>query len=184
MVNWETYKRAVLEYSKLAPRLVTTTLTPLPAVKLQTLPADCLWVQYLAYGEQGGFQEVFLDEVGTLGWANENGLLIITPILELAEDQEELDPLAIIYWARYTTDDNTETVTPTIPVAHQHLVDDLEQAIILEVEADEVARGPATYAIGQTQVDRSKALVDLRMRSMTLRTRVSQSLDTPLGLWA
>lgn len=177
MQDWETYKQAALEYSRLRPRVVVATIT-LPAnTTLSVLPADCLRVRSLAYGVEGEMSEVIGGDGTTQAWAAESGQLAVVPAP--AADT----PVQIVYSARHVGDEDTQEF-PTIPAADVGYVEDLEQAIILDLQADEIAGGPVVYAVGQTQVDRSAAVADLRQRALQLRMRVHLALDEPVGLWS
>lgn len=177
MQEWETFQLAALEYSKLKPRKRTATITTVIDQTEYALPADCLGVQYVAYGERSTFIEVLTNEGADQGWADEQGTLYITPA------PSEATAIRIVYSGRHLGDEEQQTF-PTIPAADLHHVDDLEQAIILELEADEVAGGPAKYTIGQTEVDRSAALKDLRGRAAQLRHKVELALEEPLAFWS
>ena len=177
MQEWETYQLAALEYSKLKPRKRTATITTVVNQTEYPLPADCLGLQFVAYGEQATFIEVVTNEGADQGWAAEEGTLYLTPA------PTEATAIRIVYSGRHLGDEDSQTF-PTIPAADLHHVDDLEQAIILELEADDVARGPASYTIGQTEVDRSEALKDLRSRAAQLRDKVELALAEPLAFWS
>ena len=179
MQEWETYKQAALEYSRMRPRVAFASVTPVADTKLQTPPADCLDIQSCTYGEPGEPGEVYLDETGAVAaWAFVPGQLLLTPA-----PTAQTPAFTLVYYARHLPDEDTQTF-PTIPVEHLHFVDDLEQAIVLELEADDAARGPLTYSIGQTQVSRAEAVSTLRARAAQLRTRVRQAVEEPLALWS
>lgn len=177
MQDWETYKRAALDYSKMKPRLRAATITLVAAATEQTLPADCLWVKSLAYGSQGSLLEVLDETTGAQVWSDEGGQLVISPA------PTEDTTVRIIYYATHQPNEDTQAF-PTIPAADLPYVDDLEQAHLLDMEADQVAGGPVTYSFGQTQVDRSASMEDLRMRALRLRTSVELALGEPLGSWS
>lgn len=176
MQDWETFKLAALEYSKLKPRKRLATITTVIDLGEYGLPADCLSVQYVAYGERATFIEVVTNAGADQGWADEEGTLYITPL-----PTEEL-PVQMVYYGLHIGNEDTQ-LFPTIPAADLHHVDDLEQAIRLEIEADEMAGGPVSYSIGQTEVDRTAAITDLRARAQQLRHKVENALGEPLALW-
>ena len=182
MQTWETYKRAVLEYSKLRPITKTLAFVPTVDTKVQVLPTDCLMAQFVDYGELSTFQEVFVSETTDQGWYENKGALFLTPA------PTTVDPITVIYSARYVPTEPTGTevfgtFTPDLPEDDLHLIEDLEQAIILEAEADDIAKGPTHYVVGQTQISRSAGLLYLQQRARELRTKVEQALGEPVALW-
>jgi hypothetical protein len=182
MQDWDTYKQAGMEYSRMRPRLAFASLTPVADTKLQTPPADCLDVQSCSYGVRGEPSEVYLDETGaTAAWAYQPGQLFLTPA-PTADTEGVVAAITLVYSARHLPNEDQQTF-PTIPVEHLHFVDDLEHAILLELEADDAARGPLVYSIGQTQVSRAEAVSTLRARAAQLRNRVRQAVEEPLALW-
>jgi hypothetical protein len=185
MQDWDTYQRAALEYSRMRPRrlsgtltLASETLTLTADQKAQTVPEGCLAVTFVDWGLQVTLLEALTDTTTTQGWANEDGQLLLSPA-----PTEDDDGITIMYLARHLPDEDTETF-PTIPAEDLHYVDDLEQAILLEVEADEVAAGPTLYTIGQTQVSRVAALEYLAKRASSLRGRVRLALEDPFAVWS
>jgi hypothetical protein len=178
MQDWDIYKQAGLEYSRMCPRVAFATVTPVADTKVQTPPTDCLDIQACSYGVRAEPSEVYLDDTGaTTAWAHLPGQLLLTPA------PADTTTFTLVYSARHIANEDTQTF-PTIPVEHLHFIDDLEQAITLELEADDAASGPMVYSIGQTQVSRAEAVNSLRARSMQLRTRVRQAVETPLALWS
>ncbi len=184
MQDWDIYKQAALEYSRMRPRVAFASVTPVADIKTQTPPADCLDIQSCSYGVRGEPSEVYLDDAGaTAAWAYLPGQLLLTPAPVVDETLGTTTPFTLVYYARHLPDEDTQTF-PTIPVEHLHFVDDLEQAITLELEADDAARGPMVYSFGQTQVSRAEAVSTLRARAAQLRTRVRQAVEEPLALWS
>ena len=80
--------------------------------------------------------------------------------------------------------DENEQAFPTFPAGDLGYVDDLEQAYLLDLQADDISSGPVSYSVGQTQVDREAAIADLRARALQLRTHVELALDEPFALWS
>lgn len=178
MQTWETYKKAVLEYSKLKPIIKTLAFVPTVDTKVQTLPTDCLIATFVDYGELSTFQEVYVSETADQGWYENKGTLFLTPA------PTTTDPITVIYSAQYVPGATVvDGFTPALPEADLPYIDDLEQAIILEAEADDIAKGPTAYSVGQTQISRSAGLVYLQQRARELRQRVAQSLSEPVALW-
>ena len=178
MQTWETYKRAVLEYSRLRPIQKTIAFEPTPATKVQILPSDCLMAQYVEYGELSTLQEVLTSDSTDLGWYEHQGALYLNPAPETA------DPITVLYSARYLPGDTeVDGFTPELPEADLHFIDDLEQAILLELEAADIAKGPTHYAVGQTQISRTAGLLYLQSRARELRQRVELALGEPVALW-
>ena len=177
MQDWETYKLAALEYSRMRPRVAFASITPVADTKIQIPPADCLDIQTCSYGDRAEPGEVYLDAGSATAWAYVPGQLIVTPA------PTGTTAITLVYYARHLADEDTQTF-PTIPVEHLHFVDDLEQAIILELEADDAAKGPMVYSIGQTEVSRAEAVSTLRARAAQLRTRVRLAVEEPLALWS
>lgn len=176
MIAWETYKRAALDYSRLRPRQVVATVTPTPGERSVALPEDALGIVSVSYGVEVTPLEALTSGAETQGWAVTDRELLLTP----APTTD--DPITIIYYARHLPDEDTQTF-PTIPVAHLPFVDDLELALSLEAEADEMEQGPLRYAIGQTEINREKGPASLRARAASLRRRVAEQLDEPVALW-
>lgn len=177
MQNWEIYRQAGLEYSRMRPRVAFASVTPVADTKLQNAPADCLDIVSCSYGERAELGEVYLDDAGaTTAWAYQPGQLVLTPA------PADATAFTLVYYARHLSDEDTQTF-PSIPAEHLHFIDDLEQAITLELEADDAARGPLVYSIGQTQVSRAEAVNTLRARAAALRSRVRQAVEEPLALW-
>lgn len=184
MQDWDIYKQAALEYSRMRPRVAFASLTPVADTKAQTPPVDCLDIQSCSYGARGEPGEVYLDTTGaTAAWAYLPGQLLLTPAPAVDETLGTTTPFTLVYLARHLPDEDNQ-VFPTIPVEHLHFVDDLEQAITLELEADDAARGPMVYSFGQTQVSRAEAVSTLRARAATLRNRVRQAVEEPLAIWS
>jgi hypothetical protein len=184
MQDWDTYKQAGMEYSRMCPRIAFASFTAAADTKLQTPPVDCLDIQSCSYGDRAEPSEVYLDDVGaTPAWAFLPGQLFLTPAPALDEELGTTTPFTLVYSARHLPNEDTQTF-PTIPVEHLHFVDDLEQAITLELEADDAAKGPMVYSFGQTQVSRAEAVNTLRARAAQLRLRVRQAVETPLALWS
>ena len=177
MQEWETYRQAGLEYSRMRPRVAFASLTPVANTKLQTPPADCLDIQTCSYGDRGEPGEVYTDAGAATAWAYVPGQLILTPA------PTDTTAITLVYLARHLPDEDLQEF-PTIPVEHRHFVDDLEQAITLELEADDAARGPMVYSIGQTQVSRAEAVNTLRARAAQLRDRVRLAVEEPLAIWS
>lgn len=177
MQNWTVYKQAALDYSRLKPRAVVATITLAADTTLHLLPADCLRVRSLVYGDEAEFSEVMLGNGTTQAWAAEGSQIAVVPTP--AEDIE----VQIVYSGRHLPDEDNQTF-PTIPVVDLGYVDDLEQAYLLDLQADDISGGPVSYSIGQTQVDREAAIADLRSRALQLRTRVQLALDEPFGIWS
>jgi hypothetical protein len=177
MQDWDVYKQAALDYSRLKPRTVVATIT-LPAdTQIIALPADCLRVRTLVYGDEAEFTEVILGDGSTQAWAAAGTQLAIVPTV--AEDT----PVQIIYSGRHLPDEDAQAF-PTIPAADLGYVDDLEQAYLLDLQADDISGGPVAYSVGQTQVSREAAIADLRARALQLRTHVELALDEPFALWS
>lgn len=184
MQDWDIYKQAALEYSRMRPRVAFASVTPVADTKTQTPPADCLDIQTCSYGDRGEPSEVYLDETGaTTAWAYIPGQLILTPAPTVDETLGTTTPFTLVYYARHLPNEEQQTF-PTIPVEHLHFIDDLEQAITLELEADDAARGPMVYSFGQTQVSRAEAVNTLRSRAAALRSRVRSAVEEPLALWS
>lgn len=184
MQDWTTYKRAALEYSKMRPRSVTANITLVAADKDYALPADCLTVRAVEWGDvEISFTEAITSTSADKGWAVEAGMLYLTPA-PTAADVTATPTIKIIYDGRYIPNDSTLVFTPPLPATDVHHVDDLEQSILLEVEADDVAKGPAVYSIGQTQVSRAEALAYLLGRARELRSRVRAAIEDPLAIWS
>ena len=98
MQDWETYKRAALEYSRMRPRRVLATITLTADTKAQTAPAACLDIQSLAWGDRAEVGEVYLDDVGTVqAWAFEPGTFLVTP----APTADDTLTVNIIYLAQH-----------------------------------------------------------------------------------
>lgn len=176
MIAWATYKRAALDYSRLRPREVVTTLTPTAGSRTLPLPEDTLSIVSVEYGSEVSLLEALTSAAETQGWAATDTELVLTPTP--ATD----DPITVFYYARHLPNEGTQSF-PTIPAAHLPLVDDLELALTLEAEADEMEQGPLRYAIGQTEISREKAPASLRARAAGLRKRVADLLDEPVALW-
>lgn len=175
MISWETYKRACLEYSLLAPRFVVTTLTPVVGSRAQTVPADLLDVVYLDYGQRVSLPEAQTDESGVLGWDFAAGSLYLTPA------PSATTPLALHYYGYYVPDDNAHTVSG-IPPTHQQYVDDLELAVVLTGTNYQTLLGPLNYTVGQTQINRSQGPKEMRELALQLRARVEGRLSQPFAL--
>lgn len=175
MISWETYKRACLEYSLLAPKFVVTTFTPTAAVRAQAVPADALEVLYLDYGQRVSLKEAQTDESGELGWAFEAGSLYLTPA------PSATTPLSLHYYGYYVPNDNAQTVAG-IPAVHQQFVDDLELAIVLTGANYQTLLGPLNYTVGQTQINRSQGPKEMRELALQLRARAETKLAQPFGL--
>lgn len=176
MISWATYKRAALDYSRMRPREVVTTLTPVVGSRTLPLPNDALKIVAVGYGPEVSLLEALTNDTGTKGWASSDTELVLTPA------PATTDPITVFYYARHLPDENTQTF-PTIPVAHLPYVDDLELALILEAEADEMERGPLRYTIGHTEISREKSPALLRERAAALRKRVTDLLDEPVAVW-
>lgn len=177
MIAWDTYSRAALDYSRLRPRRLTTAVTPTIGERRIALPSDALAVLTVVNGgDEIDLLEALTDETGTAGWACTDTELVVTPAPTTA------DPITIIYEARHLPDELAQTF-PTIPAAHLPLVDDLEQALVLDAEADTIAQGPMRYVFGQTDISREKAPAELRARAAALRQRVRDLLDEPVAFW-
>ncbi len=179
MLDATTYARAVVEYSRMKPLLVAADLTLEADTRVQTLPDGCLVVRSLDWGDQVTYFEALTSTAATQGWANEGGQLLVTPAPTATEAETDIQ---IVYLSLHLIDD--EDAYPTLPAADLHFVDDLEQAITLELEADEVAAGPALYTVGQTQVSRVAALIYLKERAAGLRSRVRAALEEPFATWS
>lgn len=177
MIDWTTYQRAAVEYSRIRPRLVSATLTPAVGQKQQVLPEDVIAVIGCSYGEETDPLDAIQTADTTPGWAADDAALYLTPAPTSA------DPVTITYYGLHLADEESLRF-PTIPAAHLHYVDDLEQALVLELAADEANQGPLVYSIGQTEVDRSAGPVEMRLRATQLRERVNQALGGPIGAWA
>jgi hypothetical protein len=176
MLDWTTYKRAALAYSRLRPRQVKATITPTIGEREVDLPADALAIDWIDYGVEVSVQEAYTDETETLGWATTDEKIVLTPAPETD------DAIEIMYSARHLPDEDTETF-PTIPETHTHFVEDLELALTLEAEADTINQGPLRYALGQTEINREKAPAALIARARQLRQAVVEQLDEPYGVW-
>jgi hypothetical protein len=178
MYTWEQYKRAALEYAKLRPLLVPTTFSPAPnVVSPHSYPAGVIGVEYLDYGSEFTLIELMGAPSGEQGWARLSAGLYLTPA------PSTTTPIRVVWQKAHEADEVQETF-PTIPDVDRPLVADLATALQLDAEADEIATGPLTYSFGQSEVDRSKALADLRSRAAALRERVHQKLGGPLAVWS
>jgi len=176
MQSLETYRRAVIEYSRLRPHLVYEEWTPpAPGQKLQQLPEGAIGVQSINYGDWAPLNEVMLAGAGVTVWDDTSGQLALSPA-------PTADTRIAVVWKKVhpVGDDGA---TPTIPLDHIPYVEDLEQALVLEREADDIEQGPVTYAIGQTQISRDGAAAGLRTRAAQLRQKVEQALEDPLAVW-
>lgn len=176
MQSWDTFQRAAMEYSRLRPRRTQATITLAVGVSEYQLPSTALpnTVTFSSYGDEGTFEEVMLPDNATPSWAVVDNTLFIAPA------PTEAGTMTVIFSSYHPA---TGETFPTIPAAHISYVEDLEEAIILDLEADDVSRGPVVYAVGQTQVSREAALTDIRTRARDIRTRVAQALGEPLALW-
>lgn len=177
MIEWETHKRAAVEYSRIRPRLVSATIAPIAGQRQQALPTDVIAVIACSYGEETDLLDALQTTEAAPGWAADDVTLYLTPAPTSAA------PVTITYYGLHLADEESLSF-PTIPAAHRHFVDDLEQALVLELAADDANQGPLSYSIGQTAVDRSAGPVEMRLRATQLRERVSQALGGPLGAWA
>jgi hypothetical protein len=178
MAVTETYARAVIEYSRMKPLLVAADYTLEADTRVQALPEGTIAVRSLDWGVQVIYLEALTSTAATQGWANEGGQLVLTPAPTSTEAETAIQ---IVYLSLHLADDDAY---PTLPTADLHFVDDLEQAILLEVEADEVAAGPALYTIGQTQVSRVAGLAYLKERAAALRNRVRAAIEEPFAIWS
>src|SRR3954451_11339591 len=117
MQDWDIYKQAALEYSRMCPRIAFASFTPVADTKLQTPPTDCLDIQSCSYGDRAEPSEVYLDDVGaTPAWAYLPGQLFLTPAPTLDETLVTTPlPFTLVYSARHLPNEDTQEF-PTIPV--------------------------------------------------------------------
>lgn len=178
MISWETYQRAALEYSRLAPRRIIYTLTPVVGERGQALPEDALAPFYVDWGDgEGTITDAILGGGSDSGWAWE------APTLYLVPAPTDETPITVFYYGRHLPDELTQSY-PTVPVAHLPHIDDLEAAIVLESENAAQLLGPLNYQVGQTKVDRSSGPLELRMLASLIRQRIDQKLTEPASQWA
>lgn len=177
MQTLETYKRAVVEYSRLRPRIEFEQWTPpTPGEKLQAMPADAIGVASLEYGVWAPLNEVMTATETNILWDDSSGQLALNPA------PTEETTVAVVWKKVHPVTD--EGVTTTIPIDHLPYVDDLEQALLLELAADELNEDPVEYTVGQTKVSRFGAAATNTTRAAQLRQKVIQALEDPLAMWA
>jgi hypothetical protein len=175
--TWERRKRAVRDFAKMRPRLITDdNWEPTPDSKAQSFPTLVFGVQQMAYGVWAPLFDVLSDIGGNLGWSDEAGQLYLTPAPALGTT------IQVVWKAEYTVDPELRRF-PDLPSFYEPYIDDLAKAIELEDTAEQSLNQPSEYSIGQKTFKRGANNLTQIQRAHTLRDRVAQALGEPLADW-